>query len=240
MRHDTPRDDSGSDLLRMLPRLIVGSAVLLAGVALTLDAMGLTDWDLQPYWRLWPLVLVMVGAAMLLQPRGRGFGLLLAVVGSGLLLDRLGYIDFNFNLIFPLLVLTVGGAILWQALKRPQAPADDDDSSTVSLFAVPGGVKRKVVSPAFRGGSATAILGGCELDLHQAGTEGDGAVIDAFALMGGVDLLVPPEWEVVVEGSPLLGGFEDQRRPAPPLPGAPPPPRLVVKGTAILGAVEVK
>ena len=81
-----------------------------------------------------------------------------------------------------------------------------------------------------------AVIGGCEIDLRHASiAEGREAVIDAFALWGGIEIKVPEDWEVVNRGSAFLGGFENKTRP---LPGA--AKRLVVTGTAIMGGVEVK
>jgi predicted membrane protein len=118
------------------------------------------------------------------------------------------------------------------------APTEHDPqgAATVNGFALLGGVKRKCVSQEFRGGELTAIMGGCELDLRGASIGGGPAVIDTFAFMGGIEIKVPPEWSVVVQGTPVFGAFDDKTVRA----GRSADQVLVIKGTVFMGGVEVK
>jgi LiaF transmembrane domain len=227
---------------RLLPpwlggRLIFGVTVLVLGVLFTLDRLGLADAG--AYVRYWPLALVAVGLIKLIEPDGgprRVFGAALALFGGGLLLDNLHLFHFDWGVVFPLFLLFIGAALVWQALGG-RAPAPGGQSAgTVSGFAVLGGVKRRSTSTAFRGGDASAVLGACELDLRQAALAPEGAVIDTFALWGGVEIKVPGDWEVEVRGTPILGGFEDLTKSGPSAAAG----RLVIKGLAIMGGVEVK
>ena len=117
-----------------------------------------------------------------------------------------------------------------------QAPATHDADATINAVGVLGGVGRKSAARDFRGGSLTAILGGCEIDLRNASIASGEAVIDAFALWGGVEIRVPRDWLVVSKGLPLLGGFVDSSTPPP----APATKVLVVRGMAVMGGVEIK
>jgi hypothetical protein len=78
-------------------------------------------------------------------------------------------------------------------------------------------------------------MGGCEIDLRNAGIDGD-ATIDVFAMWGGIEIRVPETWTVVGRVTPLLGGFEDSTRA---LPGAG-NQRLIVRGLVIMGGIEIK
>jgi predicted membrane protein len=105
----------------------------------------------------------------------------------------------------------------------------------VNAFAVLGGVQQSNNSQDFRGGESSAIMGGCEIDLRQASIQEEEAVINTFAMWGGIKIKVPPTWNVIVQGVPFLGGFDDKSvKPADRS-----AKRLVVKGTAIMGGVEV-
>ncbi|HET8646769.1 MAG TPA: LiaF domain-containing protein, partial [Vicinamibacteria bacterium] len=99
-----------------------------------------------------------------------------------------------------------------------------------------GGVKRISRATDFPGGSCSAMLGGCEIDLREAAMpEGRTAVLDTLALMGGVEVRVPDDWSVETRGMAVLGGFEDKtRRPLDDR------KKLVVTGLAVMGGVEVK
>ena len=97
-----------------------------------------------------------------------------------------------------------------------------------------GGYRRMNNSKDFKGGELTAIMGGLEIDLREASLKGD-AVIDIFALMGGVEMRVPEDWLVIIEGFPFMGGFEDKTRPPKES-----TKHLIIKGTAMMGGIEIK
>ena len=79
-------------------------------------------------------------------------------------------------------------------------------------------------------------MGGCELDLREAHMGGEETHIAAFALWGGIEIRVPKDWIVVNESVALMGGVDDTTRP----PSGPGRPRLVVKGFALMGGIEIK
>lgn len=82
----------------------------------------------------------------------------------------------------------------------------------------------------------TAILGGAALDLRDAHID-EVAAVDAFAMFGGVQLLVPKDWRVSVGGLPIFGGYQDRTLGNGSLP--PDAPLLKVNATAIFGGAEV-
>jgi hypothetical protein len=104
-----------------------------------------------------------------------------------------------------------------------------------ALFALMAGVRRQVTG-AFAGAEATAIMGGVELDLRYAQMDGDQVTIDTFALWGGIEIWVPPHWNIVSQGLPLMASFEDKTHVTNPGHG----PRLVIRGVAVMGSVEIK
>jgi predicted membrane protein len=72
-----------------------------------------------------------------------------------------------------------------------------------------GGFKRRITTPDFRGGEITAIMGGCDLDLRQSSINGV-AVLNVFAMCGGITIKVPVDWTVELDGTPIMGGFEEK------------------------------
>jgi predicted membrane protein len=101
-----------------------------------------------------------------------------------------------------------------------------------------GGGDKRVDAQDLRGGEISAIFGGFEVDLRQAGLAGGQATIDVNVLFGGVDIQIPEHWTAEVRGASLFGGFSDETRP--PRPDAPTPlPKLVVTGYAMFGGVTV-
>ena len=102
-------------------------------------------------------------------------------------------------------------------------------------MAVLAGVNRGNTSKTFRGGDLTAVFGGCQIDLRQAAIESE-AVIDVFAMWGGIEIKVPENWSVSGRVTPILGGYEDKTRRVPDGTNQ----RLLVRGLVIMGGVEIK
>ncbi|MFD0269271.1 DUF1707 domain-containing protein [Streptomyces sp. NPDC127106] len=84
---------------------------------------------------------------------------------------------------------------------------------------------------------AVAFWGGGELDLREASFAQREVVINCVAIMGGIEITVPPDVELDVRGVGIMGGFEQKGAAGPPASGA---PRVVVTGLAFWGGVEVK
>ena len=100
------------------------------------------------------------------------------------------------------------------------------------------GSKHKIVHQVFKGGKVSNIFGGTEIDLTQA-TLGEGRnelVIDC--IFGGVTVIVPSDWKVVLNISSILGGFSDKRSYIKE--SFDPGRILVIRGSAIFGGGEIK
>ena len=224
------------------PKLFFGLALIAVGVAFLLERADIIQ-DAGQIIDYWPVLLILAGIGKLLYPgseSGRWTGALLITLGGWLLADNLGLIDVSFWDWWPLLLVAVGARMIYVAFQaRPQVALDS--ASTVNAVAVLGGSTRNSNSADFRGGDLIAFMGGCEIDLTQAKIASSPAVIDALAFWGGVDIRVPRNWDVVVKGVPLLGGYEDKTRFEQDESQIDEPrQQLVVKGFVIMGGVEIK
>jgi hypothetical protein len=190
--------------------------------------------------RYWPAALVAIGLVKVFTPggaAGRVFGGLIALFGTLLLFDKLEYLSFSWSRTWPLALVFLGIAIVWRALMGDRfGDGPTDSSATMNTVAIMGGVNRKNTSPAFRGGEITAVMGGAEIDLSQATPTPEGAVLELFAMWGGIEIQVPGDWTVENRVTPLMGGAEDTRKVV----GADGKKRLILKGLAIMGGIEVK
>lgn len=223
------------------PRVLIGLALIIMGVLFTLDNFGFDDiWDLFWFYG-WPALLMVVGLSKVLWSGGRGgrgTGLLIFAVGLLLLLgdDRLGVLRFEFWDLLPVVFVIIGLSVLWRGLfGRREADVAAEDAQVINSVAVMGGSRRTTATADFLGGDLVAVMGGVEIDLSRASIGAQAAVIDAFAMWGGVEIKVPKDWQVTSQGLPLLGAFEDNTEPP-----VDPRGRLIIKGFAIMGGVEVK
>jgi hypothetical protein len=78
------------------------------------------------------------------------------------------------------------------------------------------------------------FLGNARIDLTYASLGEDGVQITAQAIIGAVDIVVPPDARVTMTGFPLLGSLSPTRQPGP----ADGPP-VKVSAFALLGSVTI-
>jgi predicted membrane protein len=221
-------------------RLFFGLLIILIGLIFLLGSMDKLDVG-DIFSTYWPLILVIIGLWHLISSNFQNafIGILFIAVGGFFQLVEWGILGGNvWNILWPLLIIVVG---LWIILKPsfksfhgkvPQIK--DDDLGAFVLFS---GIKRRLESKNFRGGSATAMFGGMELDLTHTELEGNQATVELTALFGGIDIWVPREWKVIVDSTAILGGVEDKHRPVS---GEETKTTLFIKATAIFGGVEIK
>ena len=104
-------------------------------------------------------------------------------------------------------------------------------------LAIMSGARRKgrwVVPPVC---TVVAFMGGVEIDLREARFSQREITIQAYALMGGIEILVPEEIEVDVRGIGFMGGFDHRATSESAVQGA---PRVRVTGFAMMGGVRVR
>lgn len=231
--------------IRFTPHMIFGFAVILVGLLLLLDNLYLLEAE--DFLRFWPILLIIIGLPRALQPAGspgRLFGFALVFIGALLVIDKLHIFEFRFWDFWPILLVLLGIALLRRQSQSLSASSDrsanekegSSADSTFNATAIIGGQTIQNSSKDFRGGTATAIMGECKIDLRSASIKQSEAVLDVFAFWGGIEILVPDSWSVFVQGYPILGGIEDKS--VPPKKSA--EKRLIIKGYAIMGGVEIK
>jgi len=246
------------------PKFVIGVCLVLVGVVLALDQLGLLYAN--HLLRFWPAALIILGLVMLQRREGQSAlrALVLIVVGGWLLLNTLGLVSLDlWEFFVPLLLVFFGARIMMhnrgsgsgappnfpgagpQSGSSPvtQGPGSFDtpplassEPVHASLFSLLSSSKRRWGKSVFRGAETTAFMGGCELDLRDAlMSTGELAVIDVFVVMGGVSIFVPPHWTVSQEVVPLMGGVHDKTHSVPSNPAQ----HLLVRGTVVMGGVEI-
>ena len=148
--------------------------------------------------------------------------------------------DILWKLILPILAIIIGFVIIFKAVsnkKFDQAAAkltkkvNKDDESSVAF----GSVNINLAGKEFKGKNVSAIFGSLKLDLRKAKIKED-AIIDATAVFGEVEILVPEDVAIETKSSSVFGGVSNKKT-SPAKDGA---PTLYISGTAVFGAVEIK
>jgi len=224
---------------RASSQVILGLLVIGMGVLFLLDNLDVLDF--RHAIGFWPLAFIGAGVLVLFGdgPRSGSYtGAVLIGVGVLMILGRLGFLYISWAMTWPLVMIALGGLILFRTLgpgrvARPGAVEGSPDQ-VVDVVAILGGVERRITTPDFRGGEITAVMGGCALDLRESSILKE-AVLNVFTIWGGINIKVPPDWNVVLNGTPVMGGFSEKTVSAPNS-----GKRLVITGYAVMGGVEVR
>lgn len=106
------------------------------------------------------------------------------------------------------------------------------------IAAIFGGATRKGAWHAEPVINILTVFGGTELDFRDAILPGKEIILKAITVLGGVEIIVPPEMRVVDNGIAILGGREITGNPGEA--ASPDAPVLRVEGVCVLGGIEVK
>lgn len=213
------------------PAVLNGGALILVGVLLLLDQMGIISFDF------WALVFGAAGIVKLLQARdasGRLWGLLLLALGTGFELDHMGYVNVQLDKTWPVFVIAAGLILVVRSYQH-STESGGILSPHLNVFSILGGGEYRIRAKNFRGGELVALMGGFDVDLRDADIEGSEAVVNVNCLMGGGVIRIPESWAVSMRVAAFMGGHSLKARE-----GLQPQKTLIVKGIAIMGGIEVR
>ena len=195
-------------------RLIIGLAIIVLAILMLIDRLGYPV-EISRFWEYWPVIPLIIGLQWLVtslswkqRAETRGFfpwgqfitGLILVIIGvlylgRNLELIAKDYISQFWSLLIPLLLILIGLSLL-----RGKAAGGK------SRLAILGGVETGKAPWKLESGSYLAFMGGVDLDLTTAEIPEGETVLDLTAIMGGVDVTLPPNLSVTYEGTAILGG----------------------------------
>lgn len=224
--------------------------VLLVGV-LTLCSK-LLSWGASFWEILWPSTLLVYGARGLLR-RFSFFGAGCTLFGVYFLVNYLTEWDMNFDgeLIFPIIIVVFGISLLVDALRKPNKPRfsisknSDLKGKTVNEYSADDGVFECSLSfgeatqfvelPLLREGTIDLSFGELTVDLSGCAEIADGCEIEANCSFGQLNLLVPRRYRVKTDASTAFGAIEIMGQP-----DAEPIGTIYVDGNANFGELEIR
>jgi predicted membrane protein len=224
-----------------------GVIVILAGLLLLAFNFDILSGDLRHVIFSWQMLLITIGLVSLFTSESRTPGLILVFIGGFFIIPEIFDFHISFiKLFWPMLLIGIGVLILFRKgflsdhhrSRRVISDTGHVEEGYLNETNIFSGSKHKIVHQVFKGGRVSNIFGGTEIDLTQA-TLGEGRnelVIDC--IFGGVTVIVPSDWKVVLNISSILGGFSDKRTYIKE--SFDPSRMLVIRGSAIFGGGEIK
>jgi hypothetical protein len=219
----------------LVPRgLILGVVTIVIGLVFLADS--LTMLDAHSGWALWPLAVIVAGMVVRLQPgvANQVTGIFLLVAGVWLLFNGLGIWTYAFWRTWPLILILLG-VWMWIRTRHMEGLAA---SGQVGAFVFLSQVRQRVNVTFLQGGELSVLAGDGTFDLGLALRGTHPIVIDALVVAGRLRIAVPADWVVETRVLPLPRRAGDMRGGSP-TGTTDSTADLIVRGSAILGVVEV-
>jgi predicted membrane protein len=225
-------------------KAFIGVILVLAGLFLVIRNTGFFPDFIDNVIFSWPMLLVVIGLVMTLGATEKTAGIIVMAVGGFFMIPLVFRETFHmYNMFWPSIFIIVGVIFIvsrgknWnRANMISKGVIGDDYVDYVNVFS---GGERQVVSQNFRGGKISAVFGGIELDLTKAGLAPGVSELEIACVFGGATLIVPDDWYITIDVTPVLGGFSDSRRlnPGRTIDSS---KHLLIKGAVIFGGGEIK
>ena len=221
----------------------IGLVLIVLGLFLVIERTGLLPDYFENIVFSWQMLLIAIGFVLTISSGSRGPGVVVMAVGGFFLLPEIFDIPFRtYRLFWPAIFIIAGLVVLTNTrwLKSSGWKSRSTNSADyIDIVHIFGGGERIVTSENFEGGKITAIFGGSEIDFTRSQLAPGSNEIEVTWIFGGGSLIVPSDWNVVIEVTPILGGFSDSRKivPSKPIDVS---RTLVIKGTVIFGGGEIK
>lgn len=214
-----------------------GAAFILGGVAIAGNVLELWNFSLFfDGW--WTLFIIIPSLISIFQNGPRTTPLVFLAVGIMFLLSAQGLFDWGLlmKLLVPIILVIIGLQLLFRGAFERKATVPPHEAGKIPEYsAIFSGNEVNYGCEEFYGASLTGVFGGVNLNLKSAIITQD-VVINAVAVFGGCDILVPPNVKVKVSSVPIFGGTSNK---VPPVAVAD-APTVYVNATCLFGGVDIK
>lgn len=222
-------------------RLLAGLVIIAGGCLLLLNNLGVIgSFSQQPFW---PLMFMLFGGLLLAKGgplrRKLSAGLLF---GLGLLmtLDHNGVLRFSLQQWWPIFLIYAGLMLLLPRTSRAERKAGEhwfqasEAGKEIRGKLLMSGSELRSDRDSFTGGELSLVMSGLKLDLREAQLNGK-AELKVEMMLAGLELRIPPDWQVEIALAPVMGAVENKS--TPPRDGS---KLLVLRGEMLMSGIEIR
>ncbi len=197
-------------------KMLFGFIVALIGILFLFRTLGYFPFSIALTW---PVILIVIGAIIGIKTRFRSHAWwILGLIGVANLTPIFSINGVpSTHLVWPAAIILFGLAMVFRSGKKKEYCVDrnmntvTNADSVLNVDVTFGGRKEIVTSKDFKGGTISTTFGGCEVNLMQADSTEPNIVLDLKVSFGGVELIVPSNWDIKNEVNPSFGSVEDHR-----------------------------
>lgn len=225
--------------MKNLSRVLWGIVLIFVGVIWGLNRTGVADINI--FFDGWWTLFIIVPSAISFFEKGNNkvSSLIFLIIGVLLLLAAQGLFEFEilWEILLPAIVVLIGLSLIFGNkvdfnVKEKTKCLDSED--TENIFAAFGEQNVTKSREKFEKANLNAIFGAVKLDLREAKLEKE-TVIGAWAIFGGIEILVPKDCIVKVKGTPIFGGISNERKNNEDAKKT-----IYIEGYAVFGGIEIK
>lgn len=228
-----------------IKNILWGAVFILLGLVIGLNALEITSINIffRGWWTLFIIVPCFIGLFKRGNKTGNIIGLLL---GIALLLNARDIIEFDMmiKLAFPAILIIIGLSMIFKdsakknlekEIKKAKENIKSDEMASNTYCAVFSGQDLNFANDTAKDCSLNAIFGGIKLDLRGADFEKD-VYINACAVFGGIDIIIPENIIVKVKSTSVFGGVDNKKIPSNENDAH----TVYIDATCLFGGVDIK
>lgn len=195
--------------------MILGLIVLIIGIICLVNEMNLgfkIEFEI-----VWPLVVMLFSIYRIVKLKKFSFCYtLFAIIGFWYTLYYFNIIKVSLDIyMWPIIFIILGISIITSKLnwnkKFEMTKGTVSKDGRLSFNGIFGAIQEIVKVNDFKGCVANGIFGSVDLDLRNI-TINDNVTIDANSVFGGIDLIMPEEYNIVVNSFAIFGGNENKTK----------------------------
>lgn len=227
--------------MKKVSRILWGFVLVAIGVIIVLNVFEITNFDIffDGWWTLFIIVPCFIGLFADHEKTGNIIGLLIGVFLLLCCQDVMSF-DLFWKLAIPAIIIIIGlkmilGGFIGNKSYKIVKELEADGKTLKNGYAAFSGTKLNYDNEVFESAELTAVFGGVRCDLTNAIIEKD-CVINASAVFGGIDIIVPNDVNIKTSSTSLFGGISDKKHQNSKDNAV----TIYVNGTCMFGGVDIK
>ena len=218
--------------------LIWGIILIGVGIIIGLNSLGIANINIF-FEGWWTLFIIIPSLADIIKKPNKTSNYGWLVLGIVLLLCAQDILKFEVigKLILPVILVFIGLSLLFKdkvGKKVKEKIKTLNDEGLEEYYATFSGQEINKAGEEFKGASLNAIFGGIDLKLKEAKIQKD-ILINATAVFGGIDIMVPANVNVKVQSTSIFGGTDNKiTKQTENL------PTIYVKAFCLFGGTDIK
>lgn len=221
-------------------RMWLGGAFIVLGFLFLLNSLDILDFSISRIIFSWPFFFLVIGVFITLNTNKKLLGGILSGLGAIFIIPHIfPDVHYNGTIVFAIIFIALGLYIILNKKETERIKFDQERKDYLEDVSIFGGGSKFITSDNFKGGNITAVFGGSEINLKGCKLAEGTNVIDVLCVFGGTTLIVPQDWNIILNVTPIFGGFSNKLIKDPT---ATPDlnKTLIIKGLVVFGGGEIK